>query len=209
MGLAIVAAAVGDPFVFSASCVVAAAVAGFLLVNYPSGRIFLGDGGAYLVGLVLAELSVLLVHRNSEVSPWFPLMLLVYPIWETLFSMYRRSTRGQSTAHADALHLHLLVYRRVVRWRGFSENAAHRATRNSLASLCLWMIPLASFGTAIAFWDDSLVLQAVAVAFVILYGLAYRALVHFRVPAWLVLRSRAAVSVLDDEVTEASSRPGR
>jgi hypothetical protein len=47
--------------------------------------------GALLVGFLLAELSVMLVHRNSEVSPWFPLILLAYPIWETLFSMYRRA----------------------------------------------------------------------------------------------------------------------
>ena len=60
IGLAIVAAIVGDSLVFPAACALAASVAGFLLVNYPRGRIFLGDGGAYLVGLLLAELAVLL-----------------------------------------------------------------------------------------------------------------------------------------------------
>jgi UDP-N-acetylmuramyl pentapeptide phosphotransferase/UDP-N-acetylglucosamine-1-phosphate transferase len=60
-----------------------------LIWNYPRGKIFLGDGGAYLLGFWLAELSVLLVVRHPEVSPWFPMLLLVYPIFETLFSMYR------------------------------------------------------------------------------------------------------------------------
>jgi len=191
VGLAIVAAMVGDDFVFSAACVLAASIAGFLLVNFPSGRIFLGDGGAYLVGLLLAELSVLLVHRNSEVSPWFPLMLLAYPIWETLFSMYRRKTRGRSTAHADALHLHSLVYRRVVRWRGFSAKPAERVTRNSLASLCLWIVPVVCFAMALAFWNDSVGLQVAAVLFAIWYVLGYRALVRFHVPAWLVVRRKS------------------
>jgi hypothetical protein len=46
------------------ACVLAASVAGFLLVNLPQGRIFLGDGGAYLVGLLLALLSVIPAARR-------------------------------------------------------------------------------------------------------------------------------------------------
>jgi UDP-GlcNAc:undecaprenyl-phosphate GlcNAc-1-phosphate transferase len=138
------------------------------------------------------------VQRNSEVSPWFPLVLLAYPIWETLFSMYRRKTRGHSTAHADALHLHTLVYHRIVRWRGFSGAAADQAARNSLASCFLWTVPLACLAVALAFWDDSLALQSAAVAFVICYGLGYRALVRFGVPTWLVVRTKTALAETQD-----------
>src|SRR5688572_1294300 len=148
IGLAVVAWTVGDAFVFSAACVLAASVAGFFLVNYPGGRIFLGDGGAYLIGLLLAELSVLLVHRNSEVSPWLPLVLLAYPIWETLFSMYRRRMRGRSTGDADALHLHSLIYRRLARWKGFEASPAEYIARNSIASACLWILPAICFVAA-------------------------------------------------------------
>ena len=209
IGLAIVAGAVGDSFVFSVACVLAASVLGFLLVNYPSGRIFLGDGGAYLVGLLLAELSVLLVQRNSEVSPWFPLMLLAYPIWETLFSMYRRKSRGRSTADADALHLHTLVFRRVVRWRSFSGQSSDQVARNSIASFCLWTMPVACFAIALSFWSNSVALQLAAVAFVVLYTLAYRALVRFSVPNWLVVRAKSLATVAsgdEDEVGEVSTR---
>jgi UDP-GlcNAc:undecaprenyl-phosphate/decaprenyl-phosphate GlcNAc-1-phosphate transferase len=190
IGLAVVAAVVGDDFVLGAACVLGASVAGFVAVNYPRGRIFLGDGGAYLVGLVLAVLSVLVVQRNSDVSPWFPLILLAYPIWETLFSMYRRKARGHSTLRADALHLHTLVYRRVVRWRSFAGKPADAVTRNSLASLCLWPIPMAGLLIALAFWHHSAPLQIAAAAFAIIYTLAYRRLMRFRVPAWLVVRAR-------------------
>jgi UDP-GlcNAc:undecaprenyl-phosphate GlcNAc-1-phosphate transferase len=192
IGLAIVAAAVGESFVLSAACVLGASVGGFLMVNYPRGRIFLGDGGAYLIGLLLAELSVMLVHRNSEVSPWFPLILLAYPIWETLFSMYRRKNRGQSTGQADCLHLHTLVYRRVVRWRSFQGAPRDYVTRNSLASACLWVIPALCLGIAVSFWQSSLALQLAAAGFGIIYTLAYRRLVRFRVPAWLVLRAKVS-----------------
>ena len=204
IGLAVVAAAVGDSFVLGAACVLGASVAGFLAVNYPRGKIFLGDGGAYLVGLILAVLSVLIVQRNSDVSPWFPLMLLAYPVWETLFSMYRRKARGYSTGRADALHLHSLVYRRVVRWRGFAGKPSDYVTRNSLASLCLWPIPLVCLAVALAFWQSSPALQLAAAAFGIAYTLAYRRLARFRVPPWLVLRARG-----EPETEPAELKAGR
>ena len=47
-----------------------AAVLGFLLVNFPHGRLFLGDGGAYLLGFLIAEMAVMLVVRHPTVS-WF------------------------------------------------------------------------------------------------------------------------------------------
>lgn len=189
IGLAVVAWAVGDTFLFAAASIVAAGIGGFLLVNYPSGRIFLGDGGAYLAGLLLAEISVLLVQRNSEVSPWFPLVVLVYPIWETLFSIYRRKRRGQSAGHADALHLHSLVYRRIVRWKGFRARPADHAARNSLASLAMWPMPAAGLAAGLLLWDRSPALQAAAFGFAILYVFVYRSIVRFRVPRWMVIRA--------------------
>jgi len=205
IGLGIVAWVVGDAFVFSAACVLAASVGGFLLVNFPRGRIFLGDGGAYLIGLLLALLSVMLVHRNTEVSPWFPLMLLAYPIWETLFSMYRRKMRGHSTGRADALHLHSLVYRRVVRWRGHAASPADFVARNSLASLCLWIIPALCLPVALVFWKQSLVLQSAAAVFAVAYILVYRRLVRFRVPSWAVIRAKRRAGA-DKGAAEAAMR---
>jgi UDP-N-acetylmuramyl pentapeptide phosphotransferase/UDP-N-acetylglucosamine-1-phosphate transferase len=203
IGIAIVAALTDDTMVFSAACVLGASVLGFLVVNFPRGRIFLGDGGAYLMGLMLAELSVLLVHRNSEVSPWFPLMLLAYPVWETLFSMYRRRVRGISTGKADALHLHSLVYHRLVRWRGHAGSAADYVTRNSIASLLLWAVPAVCFAIAVSFWGSSRELQAAAAAFGIIYILVYRRLVRFGVPAWLVIRAKGkTASEIDGDPAE-------
>lgn len=199
-GLAVVAWIVGDTFVFSLACVLAASVAGFLLINYPGGRIFLGDGGAYLAGLMLAELSILLVQRNSEVSPWFPVVLLAYPVWETIFSVYRRRIHGSSPGHADALHLHSLVYRRVVRWNGGPGSASDCVTRNSLASLVLWGLPLLCWIFAIALWNFTAALQAAAIGFVILYGLLYRQIVRFGIPAWLVIRLDVQAAAASDYV---------
>ena len=100
--IAWVAHEVGDETVFTASLIVMASTIGFLVWNFPRGVIFAGDGGAYFLGFAIAELAVLLVHRNSEISPWFALLVLWYPVWETIFSMYRRKAiRGRSPADPD------------------------------------------------------------------------------------------------------------
>ena len=79
ISLAYVAAQVGDVFVLVTALMVAGATAGFLIWNYPVGLIFLGDGGAYFIGFMLAELVVLLVLRNPQVSTWYAALLLIYP----------------------------------------------------------------------------------------------------------------------------------
>ena len=203
IGMALIAWAVGDWFVFCVAAVLAGSVAGFLVVNFPRGRIFLGDGGAYLVGLVLAVLSVLVVQRNSEVSPWFPLVLLAFPIWETIFSMYRRRLRGQSPGQADALHLHTLVYRRVARWKGYGARPADYVTRNSIASLMLWVLPVSCWIVAVTLWRETLWLQLAAAAFATLYVWLYLRIVRFGVPQWLVVTSRAAQAEPDAEESDA------
>jgi len=189
--LAIVAARVGDVELVVLSVSLAMAVAGFLVWNFPRGKIFLGDGGAYAVGFLIAEIAVLLVARHPQVSPWFPLVLVAYPVWETLFSIYRKKFhRGHSPGQPDGLHFHMLVYKRLVRWRPFSRNPADKVLRNSLTAVYLWgMIPLTCL-PALVFWDDSLVLAVYAFVFGFAYNFLYTAMVRFQVPGVFVIRSR-------------------
>jgi hypothetical protein len=63
--------------------------------------------------------------------------------------------------------------------------------RNSIASLCLWGVPVGCLALALAFWDHSLALQCAAVGFALLYTFVYRRIVRFGVPAWLVVRANA------------------
>ncbi len=80
-----------NDLVLASSClIVIGAIGGFFIWNYPRGLIFLGDGGAYLIGYLIATLSILLVIRNPSVSPWFALLVNAYPIFETLFIIWRR-----------------------------------------------------------------------------------------------------------------------
>ncbi len=189
LALAYVAYQVGDTFVFTAALICAGAVLGFFVWNFPAGLIFLGDGGAYLLGFLLAELALLLLHRNAEVSPLFALLLCSYPIFETIFTMYRRKiVRGTATAEPDGIHLHTLIHRRVVRWLVDAGDERRQTTRNSMTSPYLWLLCLLSVIPAVLWWDDTAMLAGSLLVFVVSYVLLYRSIVRFRTPKWLVVR---------------------
>lgn len=165
--------------------ITAAASGGFLVWNYPRGLLFAGDGGAYLWGSILAIGSILLVQRHPMVSPWFPVLLLIYPVWETLFSIYRKWVRGGSPSMADALHIHQLIYRRIVR-RVFDEDLAHSVlVRNNRTSPYLWGFTCLTVLPAILFWHNTPLLVLFSALFAALYTWAYIRIVRFKVPACL------------------------
>lgn len=114
-GLMAVALKSGDAYIAMNGALCIGATLGFLLLNYPAGRLFLGDGGAYYLGFWLAEMAVLLLVRNPAVSAWQVLAICAYPIIEVLFSVYRRKfVKKVSPGAPDALHLHALIFRRLV-----------------------------------------------------------------------------------------------
>lgn len=184
--LAYVALQVGDLQLATMTLCLAGATLGFLLWNYPRGDIFAGDSGAYLWGLVIAAVSILLVQRHETISPWFPALLLVYPVWETLFSMFRKLARGQSPCTADALHLHQLIFRRIVRRvpRG-ADARGQLLSRNNRTSPLLWAVNALAVVPAVLFRGDTAVLMALTALFIVGYVAAYIAIVRFKVPRWM------------------------
>jgi len=184
-----VARRVGDRLVLTAAMIAAGAVLGFFVWNFPGGLIFLGDGGAYLLGFVLSELGVLLIVRNSLVSPLFPLLLCAYPIFETIFSIYRRRVlKGVASSQPDGIHLHTLIHRRLVR-QLIGDTHEHRLrARNSMTSPYLWLLCSLSVIPAVAWWNNTAALSVFIVLFMISYVALYWRIVRFKVPKWLVTR---------------------
>ncbi len=184
-----VAFKVQDPFVLGGSLIMIGALTGFFLWNYPLGLIFLGDGGAYVTGFILAELGILLVARNPEVSAWYPALLFIYPVFETMFSIYRKKfLRGMSPSMPDGVHLHMLIYKRVIRWAVGSRNARALTRRNAVTSPYLWTLSLLAVVPATVFWATTLALIGFLAMFVCVYSWLYTAIVRFRTPSWLVIR---------------------
>ena len=166
-------------------CLVGATL-GFLLWNYPHGKIFAGDGGAYMWGLVVAVGCIQLVQRHAVVSPWFPMLLLMYPVWETVFSIYRKAARGISPGTPDALHFHQLVFRRIVRVVIHEKGAARQLlARNNRTSPYLWIFCALTVVPAVLFWNNTPVLMGFCLLFAVSYVLAYLMIIRFKVPRWL------------------------
>jgi UDP-N-acetylmuramyl pentapeptide phosphotransferase/UDP-N-acetylglucosamine-1-phosphate transferase len=179
----------GDRFIIVSALVTIGAALGFFIWNFPAGLIFLGDGGAYFLGFVLSELCVLLLVRNASVSPMFPLLLCAYPIFETVFTMYRRKfVKGVSTAAPDGIHLHTLIHRRVLRL-GVGVNLERRQmARNSMTSPYLWVLCLMSVIPSVLWWNNTGILTGFLFMFIGSYVALYWSIVRFKTPKWLVFR---------------------
>ncbi|QAR34198.1 undecaprenyl/decaprenyl-phosphate alpha-N-acetylglucosaminyl 1-phosphate transferase [Geovibrio thiophilus] len=162
-----VAYSVGDYQLGRLIIIMTFAVCGFFIWVYPWGKIFLGDGGAYFLGFVLGLFSILLVNRNENVSVWFPLAVLIFPIWEVIFSIFRRKViRKGDALSADRLHLHSLLYKRTK----FS---------NSVASGILLLIYITYQLLTVMFYKSSPVLVLFIIVFIICYHISYIKLVRF------------------------------
>jgi UDP-N-acetylmuramyl pentapeptide phosphotransferase/UDP-N-acetylglucosamine-1-phosphate transferase len=180
-----------NDLVLASTClIVIGAIGGFFIWNYPRGLIFLGDGGAYLICYIIASLSILLVVRNPSVSPWFALLVNAYPIFETLFTIWRRKVhQGKNPGLPDGAHFHSLVYRRIIRWAEVHElkNTASFA-KNAKTSPYLWLLSSLAVFPAIIWWQTTWILQCFALLFCITYIWVYSAVVKFKTPSifnWL------------------------
>jgi UDP-N-acetylmuramyl pentapeptide phosphotransferase/UDP-N-acetylglucosamine-1-phosphate transferase len=187
--LAYVGFQVADPIVLSGSIIMMGTILGFFIWNFPAGLIFMGDGGAYLVGFFLGELAILLVLRHRDVSPWYPVLLFMYPIFETCFSIYRkRFVRGMSAGMPDGVHLHMLIYKRLMRWAIGGQTARELTQRNSMTSPYLWLLSLVAVVPATLFWRHTVHLFVFVMVFSITYVRLYLSIVRFKSPKWLVFR---------------------
>lgn len=183
---AYVAYQLGDRLLFVVAIALVGALLGFMFWNFPRGLIFAGDAGAYLVGFLLAELAVLLVARHpGVVSPWFPMLVLIYPIFETIFTILRRKQRKAAAGLPDSMHFHQLVYKRLVRWVTGRGTQEYLLRRNSMTSPYLWLIAMMTVAPAMLFWQHQWVLQLCCALFVACYLWLYKRIVRFRVPRWL------------------------
>lgn len=177
---------VGDQSLLLIAVSMVGASLGFLYWNWPQGRIFAGDGGAYLWGVSIGMLSLMLVGRNPAVSPWFAMLVVSYPVTETVFTIYRRKlVHKTASGMPDARHLHQLIYRRILAVPAMGKSDARRARINSATSPFLWALVLVALVPAMVFWRQTEWLVAFVLVFVMTYLWLYRAIVLFKMPGWL------------------------
>ena len=173
--VALIAYTEGDPALAFACLSIAAAVLGFFWVNWPMGKLFLGDGGSYFGGFALAWSCVLLVERNVSVAPFACLLVCIYPFVEVLFSIYRRHRKQHHPGMPDRQHLHSLVYRRYI------ATFAPSVKENSAAGILVAMMNLPPALAAYAFKNSNTYACLASAIFVVIYVMLYRRIIRF---AW-------------------------
>jgi UDP-N-acetylmuramyl pentapeptide phosphotransferase/UDP-N-acetylglucosamine-1-phosphate transferase len=96
------------------SLTICIAFLGFMCVNFPYGKIFLGDAGAYSVGHLIAWNAILLLNREPEISAWGILLIILWPVLDTVFALLRRFLSGHSVSTPDRMHYHHILMRLVL-----------------------------------------------------------------------------------------------
>ena len=168
MAVAFLAVRYGDTELWMVAIGFLAPTVGFLLLNYPRGLLFLGDGGAYLLGAVVAALVIILPTRNPEVSSFASLLIVSYPIYETIRSCVRRSfSRNLNSMQPDDRHLHSRVFKLMS-----SRMAAPVALQNAAASAFIILFFTIICGAAVLFHGRVDILMAILVAQIVGYEIA-------------------------------------
>lgn len=146
---------------------------GFLRHNFYPARIFMGDSGSMLLGLVLGATTLLGVGRAPEqvaTGPsvllaysalWIPLMVVAIPIIDALLAIVRRIRGRRSVFHADKEHLH---------HRLMDLGHGHR---QAVVVMYVWSALAAGAGLAFRFLDRSAWVFAlpITVAAIVIYTL--------------------------------------
>jgi UDP-N-acetylmuramyl pentapeptide phosphotransferase/UDP-N-acetylglucosamine-1-phosphate transferase len=174
------AAQVGDLIVAQACLLMMACGMGFVAINWPMGRIFLGDGGAYLLGFLVAWVAVLLPMRSPDINAWATIMVCAYPVLEVGFSVQRkrkRKHRGQDPGTPDMMHLHHLINRRLVRHL-FPHLSP--TLQNGLTSPVVWCLAAVPAIWAVIFSDNTTMLALGFALATIMYAALYARLTQFR-----------------------------
>ena len=167
-GAGFLAWAGGDVLVAQLALAGIGATIGFLLLNYPTGRLFMGDGGAYFLGFWAAEVAVLTIVRNPQISAWQILAIYAYPVIEVLFSMYRRKMlRNALVGAPDRLHLHSLFYRRIACHRISTDKYPWMRNAGVACFVTAWLVTATC--SAILIGDSN----AAAIVLVLVQVLAY------------------------------------
>lgn len=177
VGFAVIAWSVADATLANVAIILAACVWGFFWVNWPFGKLFLGDGGSYFIGFALAWVAVLLIERNPGVSPFAALLICIHPVSEVLLSIFRRKIKMINTSHPDRLHFHSLIKQRYVR-RWFGNLSLE--LRNSLTGVLVGSITSIAILIASFVYQSSFLSLFAVIALSMGYVAIYARIVRFK-----------------------------
>jgi UDP-GlcNAc:undecaprenyl-phosphate GlcNAc-1-phosphate transferase len=107
---AVIASLNGVPHVSTLALTVCGACFGFLVFNFPPGRIYMGDTGSMLLGLLLAIMACLVSMRAPSTGMFAAVVLVLgVPMLDTILAISRRVVLRAPVFSADHLHIHHIL----------------------------------------------------------------------------------------------------
>ena len=164
----------GEPGIVVLSAAIFTATLGLFMLNYPYGRIFMGDAGAYTLGFLLAACLITLHYRHPEISPWAIVLVIFWPIADMAHCILRRAMSGKNPQRADMLHMHHVVMRTLtVR----SNGRMKRHVANPLATAIILPISGIPVICGYVYRENNLICLGLTFVFFIAFCVAHVALV--------------------------------
>lgn len=147
ISVALLAFIVGDEVIIQVTYLLLIPMFVFLLFNFPFGKIFCGDAGAYFYGFAISASVIYLFGKYDQLFSWNAVLILIYPSMELLFSFIRKKMfENKSPFTPDAKHLHSLVFRHV--------SKRMKLKNNSFVAICL--LPLTTTPFLVYFYSDDI-----------------------------------------------------
>lgn len=172
VALSQIAALAGYTTMVHLAMMLAAAIFGFFLLNYPFGLIFLGDAGAYTLGFVLSWFGISVLVNSPDVSPWAILLVLFWPVADTMLAIYRRSRRNADVYAPDRLHVHQMMMRAL---EICIVGRNRRQIANPLTTLVLLPFVIAPPIVGVLLWNQNQNAFLAVVVFGVLFFSSYAA----------------------------------
>ena len=143
---------------------------GFFVLNFPAGKLFLGDGGAYLLGHCLTWGGITLAIEVAGLSAFAILLIFFWPIADTALAIWRRLRLASPTDRPDRLHFHQLVMRFLeIRVLG----RGRRRVANPLATLIITPLIVAPQACGLLFAFSHWAAILASVAFGVIFSATY------------------------------------
>ena len=143
---------------------------GLFVINYPQGRIFLGDAGAYTLGFLLAVSLISLKNQNPEISAWSIMLVIFWPIADMGHSIMRRWFKRKRSDRPDYMHLHHVVMRSLIT---FADGRLSKTVANPLATAII--LPCATLPVilGVLYHQNNAICMILFVGFSILFSLTH------------------------------------
>lgn len=139
----------------------------FLIFNFPWGKIFMGDLGAYFFGFLISILTINIFADHPTISSWAAPLILFYPSFEVLFSVIRKLLSKKNPLKPDTLHLHLLIFHLLCK---YTKNQVKANNLVALLLMPIWGLPFVLF---LFFWESHLFCFLSLIVMILIYLLTY------------------------------------